>query len=471
MMVINYFKVLLVLLLLGLTNNEELKGQGVSDSLVLSYDEYLENILIYHPIARQADLKQKIAETQLMKARGFLDPEITAGWNEKSFDDKLYYRKYGAKLRFPTSIGLDVVGAYENTQGDYLNPENKTDEFGLWHVGLELNILNGLLVNERSTAIKKAKVYQSLAENEQQVLLNELMYAAVSAYLTWQKYYFSLEVLEENKAIAKTYFDNTRQAFLNGEKTSMDTLEASIAYQEADNYYLKNEMYLVKARQIIENYLWFENMPISLQDDAIPEYFKTPFFENIAVYDVEYIESHPKILAAINKLSMAEIDQRLKREKFKPKLKLKYNPLLKTSDSYNIHSFSASDYKLGFEFSMPLTFRKERADVNMGKLKIQDMELDVERKRNELLNKTDASWEQQLLLKRQIDIQNQNVVMYRQLLDGESEKFKYGESSVFLLNKRQEKYINSQLKLTDAYIMQQLEVLNFLYYSNQLLAY
>ncbi len=460
---------LYILILIGVGDYQLLMAQGGPDSLKLSYDEYLENILIYHPIARQAGLKQGFAETELMKARGYLDPEIVAGWNEKNFDDKLYYRKYGAKLRFPTSIGLDVVGGYENTKGDYVNPENKTDEFGFWHVGLELNVLNGLLVNERSTAIKKAKVYQSLAENEQQVLLNELMYASLSAYLTWQKYYFSLEVLEENKAIANTYLANTKEAFVNGEKTAMDTLEASIAYQEAHNYYLKNEMYLVKARQIIENYLWYEDVPISLQDDAIPEYFKDPFFENVTSYDVELIEYHPKILATINKLSMAEIDQRLKRSKYLPKLKVKYNPLLKTQGSTNIHSFSSSDYKLGFEFSMPITFRKERADVNRGKLKIQEIELDLEQKRNELLNKSDASWAQQLLLKEQIDIQNQNVVMYKQLLDGESEKFNYGESSVFLLNKRQEKYISSQLKLTDAYVSQQLEVLNFLYYSNQLL--
>ena len=58
---------------------------------------------------------------------------------------------------------------------------------------------------------------------------------------------------------------------------------------------------------------------------------------------------------------------------------------------------------------------------------------------------------------------------YRLLLDGENEKFRFGESSVFLLNKRQEKYINGQLKLIELNIKLQVELLNYLYYSNGLI--
>ena len=91
-----------------------------------------------------------------------------------------------------------------------------------------------------------------------------------------------------------------------------------------------------------------------------------------------------------------------------------------------------------------------------------------ENKRNELQNKIESGWQQLLLLQEQLILLSNNVENYKRLLDGENEKFNYGESSVFLLNKRQEKYINGQLKLIETYIKRQMELLNFLYFSNQL---
>src|SRR5690606_9404595 len=181
------------------------------------------------------------------------------------------------------------------------------------------------------------------------------------------------------------------------------------------------------------------------------------------------IVNHPIILASINKLSHYEIEQRLKREKLKPKLKLNYNPLLATSANNIIPNYSINDHKFGFDFSMPLLLRSEKADILRGEIKIQEAELDIQDKTNELQNKIENSWQQQRLLQEQLTLLNLNVENYRRLLDGEQEKYNFGESSVFLLNRRQEKYIEGRLKLIEIHIKKQIELLNFLYYSNQLI--
>ncbi|MCT4589645.1 MAG: TolC family protein [Carboxylicivirga sp.] len=444
------------------------KMNAQTDSLVLSYQEYVDNILAYHPLAQKARLKLLYADAQMMSAKGMLDPTIDAGWSSKELNDKLYYEKLKTKLSFPTSLGLVFSGGYENTDGEYLNPENKTDEYGLWNLGVEMNVLNGLLANERNTAIRQAREYQHLSLNEQNMLLNDLLYNALYAYHTWQLYHYSMEILSENIGIAHTYYMNTRSAFNMGEKTAMDTLEAGISYQEAISLFNKNELYLIKARQKVENYLWFNAQPLSLLAEIRPEDYESLYKDGVATLDSTLLSNHPSILSAIGKLSLKEIEQRLKREKLKPKLKVKYNALLTTSDNAHIHQFDLSNYKLGIGFSMPLFLRSERAGVKKGKLKIQELELDLMYKKRELFNKAEASWQQQAVLKDQITIYQQNVMNYRRLLEGESEKFKFGESSVFLLNKRQEKYIGGKLKLTEAYVSYHLEVLNYLLLSNQL---
>lgn len=445
-----------------------LAGQAQSDSTILSYDEYLVNILNYHPVAQQASLKLELADLEWLSAKGNLDPTLDSDWNQKNFDDKRYYRVFNNRLRVPTKYGVDFVAGYENTQGLFLNPAESTDEFGLWNVGVEVNVLQGLLVNERETALKQARVMQDMAINQQQIVLNELLFSASLAYLDWQEFFYVQSVLLENESLAAQYLENTKQSFFGGEKTAMDTLEAFILLQDAISLTNYNEIDLQDAQQMLENFLWFNEVPLELQPLTKPENYRREIFTVSDVRNIqELTTTNPLILEKLNKQSLYELDLRLKKEKLKPKLKAKINPLLATTNNL-IPRYNASDYKLGFEFSMPLFLRSERAAVKMGEIKIQDGALDIQNKQNEILNKIESNLLQQAILRDQVELVTQNVAGYKDLLDAENIKFQFGESSVFLLNKRQEKYINGRIKLIELNLKLNSVLLKYLYYINDL---
>lgn len=447
-----------------------IKVYSQAEGDTLTYEYFIQTVLDHHPFAKKANLKVTFGEAEMLKAKGNFDPSLFSHWSEKNFDDKLYYRQYAGHFRAPTPLGVDIVGGYENTLGDFLNSENFTDPNGLWHIGVELDVLQGLFINERSTILKQARRYQHLAKNEQQIMANELLYNASYAYLQWQLFYYFGEVLKENAELASKYFENTRDAFLGGEKTAMDTLEAHILHQDAIIELQKNELKLIKTILILENYLWYENEPIALQNDTKPELYFHQIWEIKDVpRDPFKLDNNPQIAASINKLSILEIEQRLKREKLKPKLKLKYNPLLSTSANGISPNYSIDNYSWGFVFSMPLLYRSERGNIQQGEIKMAELNLDIESKRNELSNKIETSRQQLALLQEQQILIEQNTENYRMLLEGENEKFRYGESSVFLLNKRQEKYITTRIKLIDNHIKLQLERLKYLYYTNRLI--
>ncbi|MGK0364185.1 MAG: outer membrane protein TolC [Saprospiraceae bacterium] len=445
-------------------------GHTQSDTATLTYDEYLYSVLTQHPLAKQADLKLTMAKAEMLAAKGNFDPKLTSNWSQKNFKDKLYYRIFESKLKVPTRLGIDVVGGYENTEGDFLNSENKTDKLGLWNIGVEANLLQGLITNERRTALQQARIYQDIAENQRQLMLNEIVLSASDAYLEWQKYFARETVVQENIEIANTYFINTRTSFENGEKTAMDTLEAFILAQDAIGLLQKNETKLTKARQKLENFLWLDNLPIEIQNTTQPESVTSPIFEISADLLLDKnLNQNPIIAEKLNKESYYQVEQKLKREKLKPKLKAKYNPLLATTEESIAPNFSANNYKWGFDFSMPLLLRSERANVQKGEIKLQEIALDIQNKRNELQNKIENSRAQQVILVEQIALQTRNTEGYRLLLEGENDKFLYGESSVFLLNKRQEKYLNGRLKLIDLRVKLQREFLDYLYYTNALI--
>ena len=407
-------------------------------------------------------------EAAILNAKGLLDPYIEGSWNEKNFDSKLYYRNYQGKLVFPTQLGVNIIGGYENTDGVFLNPENKTDDLGLWNVGLEVDLLQGLINNERRIALEKARIFQDLNENEQRIALNELVYEASKVYYIWQLYQEYGNILQQNLTLSQDYLEATKAAFTNGEKTAMDTLEAYTLLQDAVLEVQKNNTVLIKARQAVENFLWYNDSPILLASGVLPESYRNPLQDIPTSIDSLDLSDHPVIRNYANKIMSAELDQILKREKLKPKLKAKYNSLLATREDI-IPSLEISNFKWGLSLELPLRQRSDRAEIQLGEIKIATLGYDLEDKRNALGNKIQSSWMEQVVLNDQVSTLTQNVNNTRGLLEGENEKFRLGESSVFLLNKRQEKYIAAQMKLIETFTKMKLSRLDFLFFSNLLI--
>jgi len=202
-----------------------------------------------------------------------------------------------------------------------------------------------------------------------------------------------------------------------------------------------------------------------LRPDIFPQNYEELLIQELPEFDtVQIVDNQPILLEKINKMSIKEIELRLKREKLKPKLKAKYNPLLATADEGRLINYTPAEAKWGVAFSMPIPMRSERADVQRSEIALQEIALDLDNKRNELLNKIENSLRQIAITDDQIDIQQENVANYLRLLEGENEKFRFGESSVFLINKRQEKYINGRLKLIDLLVKQQMLRLEYRYF-------
>ena len=435
------------------------------DENTLTYSEYLKIVLEEHPIIKTAELNTDFGEASMLYANGLLDPLISASWKQKDFDKKLYYQIYGGKLDIPTRYGVSVVAGYDNTDGQFLNPQNFSQPDGLFFLGLEVDLLQGLLVNERSATLDKAEIISRMSENQRQLEVLELLYQAIENYFDWQMYYEIDKILDSNTVLSQTYLNITKVSFENGEKTAMDTLEAFLQYQDVIAMRQKNQIKLLKSKLKIENFLWLDDEPVNLREETTPEDINTELANNVDDIDAA-VSSHPKLLTLNNKREMLEVEQSLKSQKLLPKLKAKYNPLLRVNDNPVNEIASANNYTFGIGFSMPLLFRSARGDVELAEIKLKEIDFKIENEYQQLRNKINASWARQSILFQQTDLLQNNVQGYRALLDGERIKFDLGESSVFLVNKRQEKYIDSQIKLIKTQIEQNKAALEFYYNTN-----
>lgn len=417
---------------------------------VLSLEEYLGYVKKYHPIIKQANLITSKGEAKLLKTRGAFDPKIEVDYTTKSFKATEYYNKLNTTFKIPTWYGIELKANYENNDGTYLNPEYKTPKDGIFSTGISVSLAKGLLINKRMATLKQAKIYTKISVAKRQVKVNEILYDAINSYLVWLKNYQKLTIYNLYSKNAKARLNNVTKSFKLGDKPAVDTLEASINLKNRLLNVEKARINLIKSTLEVSNYLWLNNnLPLQLSKTIIPDtntFFTIDTVLNSSILNIDdlFLENHPKLQALQLKKQQLTIDSRLKRNNLLPKIDLLYNFL--TTEYTNLNTLNTSNYKSGLNISFPLFLRKERGDLKLTKLKLQDVNFNLTATKVILQNKIEATQQQIRSYQKQNDIITNLVNNYKQLVKGEERKFFLGEGSLFLINYREAKLIETELK-------------------------
>lgn len=413
----------------------------------LSYAEFLGYVKQYHPVVKQADLKIESGIATLLKARGGFDPKVEVDFNEKDFKNREYYEKLYATFKIPTWYGIELKANFEENSGYYLNPENTVPEDGLFSAGIGFSLGQGLFINKRMADLKKAKFFkeQSIAERNLQV--NQALYDASLAYFNWVQAYKEYKIYEKFLENATIRFNGVRSSVIAGDKAGIDSLESGITVKNRKLELEQAKVALFKARLEASNFLWLENTPVEIAENVFPmAVFEDEVDNYLGLNNLENfnIQNHPKIIALNRKIDGLSVDQRLKANKLLPKIDLQYNFLTETPDDTN--SLNASSYKAMINVAMPLFLRKERGDLKLSKIKVQDANFALSDTQLQLQNKIDAITNEVESFKTQNILIVDIVKDYEAMLIGEERKFSFGESSVFLINTREKKLIDVQVK-------------------------
>jgi len=439
-------KVICLLFLLIVQNNYSQE----KISSILSLSEFLGYVKNYHPIVKQANLVINNSEAKLLKARGAFDPKIKVDFDNKQFKEKEYYNNLKGIFKIPTYYGLEFKANFENNNGLFLNPEATVPTNGLYAAGVSASLLKGLLINQRMADLKQAKLFVNQAKEDQQILVNEILFNASLAYFKWLKIFNDQNVYRSFLKNAIFRFESTKTAYKNGDKAAIDTLEAGITLKNRRLNLEKARIQLVKASLELSNFLWLNNnTPVELQENIIPDVKTLNAIDttlNIALFNNANfdIDNHPKIKSLNYKISGLKVNKRLKTNNLLPELDAQYNFLTKTPRQQN--SFNIDNYKAGIHFTLPIFLRKERGDLKLAKAKLMDAEFENEATKVTIRNKVNAVQQELESYYVQNDYIIDIVKDYSTLLKAEERKFFLGESSLFLVNSREAKLIENELK-------------------------
>ncbi len=429
-----------------------LQSHAQDSLMVLVWDDYINWIKAYHPVARQAELQPEFGREEIRAARGNFDPLLYGDWYKKNFRETNYYNVQNAGIFIPTGSGVDFDINYETNTGVFLNPERTVPTSGLVSAGLSVNLGQGLLMDPQRAGLRQAQIFAEATLAEREIILNRLYLDGNVAYWNWLRTYLDRETIREGLELAESRFEFVKKSYQQGEFPALDTLEAFTQVQNRRYQLLEMERRFFEAGQMLSNFLWdAEGRPVHLFETTIPTGMPDDLFESLDKTDIRnQALRHPELRSIGFELETLDIERRLRAESLRPILRFKYNFLLENIDdaSENL-GFFRNDYQYGLQFAFPLFLRNARGRLNMTKLRLQETSLVQDNRQVEILNRLEAeffSYEQYI---RQINEFSQNVSALQGLLRGERRRFEVGESSLFIINARENMLIDARIIMNE----------------------
>ena len=414
----------------------------------LTYNEFLGYVKKYHPLVKSANLEINQAQANLMMARGGFDPKIEVDFEQKKFKDNQYYSILNSSFKIPTWYGVEIKAGFDNNEGIYLNPENTVPNQGLTSLGISVPLGQGLFINQRMADLRKAKIQVKLSQAERNLMAVSVLYDASVAYFNWKRNYNEVTLYQTYLNNANIRYQGIAKSIEQGDKPAIDSVEAGIIVRNRKLSLEESQLKLAKAKLELANFLWLENnVPLELQDEIIPEEnlvltIKETLRTNDLMLDNPSLENHPKINALEQKIEMLEVDRKLKANMLLPRIDLGYSYL---SEPRYFDNYRFQDYKVGLNFYFPLFLRKERGSLQLAKFKLQDVKFDLDMERVSLKNKIKAQQTEISSLEKQKQLIDNLVVDYNTMLTSEERLFTFGESSIFLINTRENNLVSAQL--------------------------
>jgi outer membrane protein TolC len=432
-----------------------IKANAQNDSTSMHIEQFLELVRKYHPVVKLSNINVQKSEADITIARGAFNPIISNVISNKTFDNITYYNYLNPNITIPTWFGIEVSTGLEKLSGNRFDPSETVGKTS--YVGLSIPILKNLVMDKRRAYLAQSKLYNAMATTEQQALINTILMEAATQYWDWVNAYQSYQIVLKNMLISNQRFELVKKTFQNGERPAIDTVEAITQFQNFE--FQRNESWLKFQNEgvALSAFLWKpNNTPYQLPPNIIPN--KGWEIESaIAAFNINLYELltnaqrfHPELELYKQKIDVLEIDKKLKFQELLPKLDFKYNHLSKGFNALGSGGFLLqNNYQYGIKLEMPLLFSQGRGEFKKAKLKIEETQVSQAQKSLSIELKVKNYYNEFQNFRTQILLQRSMLTNFEKLLRAEETLFKNGESSLFLINARENKVLEADRKLIE----------------------
>lgn len=428
------------------------------DSLrTLSASQVMEIVKQFHPVTRQADIFIEKAKADVTIARGMFDPFLKNESANKTFDGIDYYYYNNSGISIPTWFGVEVSGGLEFLSGNRTDPVETKGETS--YFGVSVPLAKNLMMDKRRAVLQTAKLLRTASTVEKRNIVNNLLLDAMNTYWSWVQYYQVYKILSDAVIVNEKRVELVKTSFLLGDRPAIDTTEALTQLQNFELLKSQAKLDFQNATLALSNFLWTPSTePYNLPPGVIPA-DNLVFSSMMATATVPDLNSlldaakrnHPELIIYDYKLDVLSVEKKLKFQELLPAINFRYNQLGK---GYNLLKtatipFFDNNFQYGLSLGIPLRLSQGRGEYRVAKLKFTETQLQQSQKQLQVEIKVKSYYNELIALQTQISLQERNYKNYLALQRGEEIRFQGGESSLFLINARENKALEALQKLQE----------------------
>lgn len=422
----------------------------------LKLDDVLRSVSRCYPQIKIARLEINKTQGEYITALGKFDPSLSL--NSASQPAGGYINNYGdTELNIPTFYnGVKLFGGYRNGQGNWpIYYQNYlTNSGGEYKAGLSLPLLRDRLIDkERAGLLTKAETIRMKQQDAAVTKIN-VYQEAIKAYWQWVQAGLQVETFKQLQSLAEQ-----RQTAIVKQANQGDLPRLAI---------VENLQQIVQREQLLnQGKMIFEQARINLSLYYRDNYGKPKFpLESELPSDVLELSAHP----AEGLLQLKQHPALKKLQNYSNIIKLKQNlaknELLPNLDAttYAFKQNGSGGYPLlipqaamvGLSFKFPLFQREAKGKLISARSELKQITTEKKFLFDQLKNQLANLYVGIKMYHHQVSLLNKELTLAKKVQQGETKKFYEGDSTLFLVNQREQttaqvrlNSINAKVKLAE----------------------
>lgn len=422
----------------------------------LSLMQVLQSIDAHYPQVKIAHLEVVKASGAFVNAQGQFDPALEASTRSQPVGG--YINNYGdTQLTVPTLYnGVKLFAGYRNGEGNWpIYYQNYlTNSGGEYRAGLSLPLLRDRLIDKERTGLLSSAQLMMMKEQDAEAIKIKIYQEAIRAYWQWVEAGLQLKTFQELLHLAQT-----RQQAIEQQASLGDLPKLAISenlQQITQREQLLNQGQMIFEQAGINLSLYFRDpkgKPMTPGEQSLPALTND---SNSITGTQASLREHPGIKKLNHYANMMKLKRNQARNELLPQL---------DATAYTFKQNGTGGYPLlipqaamiGVSFKFPLLQRQAKGNLIQAESELRQVRVErrflYEQLNNEFTN---------MLIginrgKQQVSLLQKELSLAQKVQDGETKKFYQGDSTLFLVNQREQ--MTAQVQLNTLHAQAQLEEL------------
>lgn len=411
----------------------------------------LKSIDQYYPQVKIARLEVTKASGAFINAKGQFDPSLEATMRSQPAGG--YINNYGdTQLTVPTLYnGVKLFAGYRNGEGNWPTYYQNylTNSGGEYRAGLSLPLLRDRLIDKERANLLSSGQLILMKQQDAEAVKIKIYQEAIKAYWQWVEAGLQLKTFKQLLDIAQQ-----RQHAIEQQAEQGDL--AKLAISENLQQIIQREQLLNQSQMIFEQASI--NLSLYLRDTRgnplVPKKNALPTLpEPTNTNDLAQIslKEHPGLKKLTHYAKVMKLKREQARNEFLPQL---------DATAYTFKQNGTGGYPLlipqaamvGLSFKFPLFQRQAKGNLIQAESDLRQVRVEKKFLYEQLNNEFSSMLIGIMRSKRQVSLLKKELSLAKKVQQGETKKFYEGDSTLFLVNQREQTTTQVQINALHAQI-------------------